>query len=103
MRHVVTLATPSATSAYGDPTFGAQRTIRAQVANTVKRRALATSGGIIEDVSVCRVLTYDPVYVGDRMWLPGQNTADNDAAQTVRQVTPRLSTVDGRTLYEVEA
>lgn len=103
MRHTVTLATPSAMDAYGDPTYGAQRTIQAQVANTVKRRALATSGSMIEDVSVCRVLTYDPVYVGDRMWLPGADATDANAAQTVRQVTPRLSTVDGRTLYEVEA
>ena len=99
MRQTVTVASVSSTSSYGDPTFGAQRTIRAQVTRKTRRRS---RGAVTEEVSTPRLLTYDKVSEGDRVWLPGADVATASTAQTVRSVEVLASTTDGRTLYGVE-
>lgn len=95
----MTVASVSGRSSAGDPTFGAQRTIQAQVTRKTQRR---TKGAVTEDVSTPRLLTYDAVTEGDRVWLPGADTTSAGAAQTVRSVAVLASTTDGRTLYDVE-
>lgn len=99
MRAVVTVASPSGRSSAGDPTFGAQRTLRAQVTRKTVRRS---RGAVTEDVSAPRILTYGAVAKGDRVWLPGADTTSAAAAETVRSVVVLASTTDGRVLYDVE-
>jgi len=93
----VTIAHCTGVNESGDPAFGAQTTIKARVEHGTKV-LLGPSGEAIDYEQI--VATCDPIAQTDRVWLPGDNTADNNAAR--RPITvKRATTFDGvTTLYE---
>lgn len=94
----VTLSHQTAVSESGDPTLGTQTTIKARVEHGSK---LLTGAGGEALAYEHAFVTADAVLQTDRVWLPGDNTADATAAR--RPITVRkAATLDGATtLYEV--
>lgn len=99
MTDVVTVAAVSGVSASGDPTFSAQRTIKARVEQRVRNERFVDKSERISDTVV---LTHDTIRVGERCWLPGTDTGSADEAREVLRVNAGASLVDGTTLYEAE-
>ncbi len=79
----------------GDPTFGAQTTMKARVER--KRGTTFRSDGT-ETAYDHKVATTSELFLNDRVWLPGANTADANAA--VRPINSRFADwLTGRTGY----
>jgi len=93
----VTFSPPASVSAAGDPTFGAQTTARARVEYGTKfiygrdNTELQCEAVIASDVEIP---------MGSRIWLPGTNPSDNNAAK--RPLTVKRASSPGGTLTVYE-
>lgn len=76
-RDTVSVASVTGKSAYGDPTYGAPRTVAARLESA---RRLVRSGRGDDLVSNHRLFTTTPIVLSDRVWLPGASTADANAS-----------------------
>lgn len=93
----VTIAAETGRSSYGDPTFGSQTTIAARV-EAVDKLVIGPDGNELRAQHA--VASEDEIKTTDRMWLPGDDTADTTAAR--RALVVRYSRFPGETagLYE---
>lgn len=97
MHQTVTFATKATVDGYGDPTFSAQTAISARVES--KRDILrGTDGTEIESNHVVFSATQIPLDA--RVWLPGDNTADDSAARRVVDSRAIPSLRNTQVLYE---
>jgi hypothetical protein len=94
----VTVAEPSGVSAYGDPTFGTKRTVKARVEGGP---LLVKDGSGVEVQADYRIVTESEISVQSRVWLPGDDTTDNNAARRPVSVRSASTKSGGATLYEV--
>lgn len=93
----VTVAAEAGISGYGDPTYGSQTTVAARVEYDSKLLT-APDGSVLEVTH--RIASIVEIPLRARVWLPGDNTGDNNAAKRVVSVG-KGSTPDGReTIYE---
>lgn len=92
---VATMQVPTGVSA-GDPTWGAQTTVRCRVEYGTKL-IIKSDGTQME--SEASLVSEVNIPEGARLWLPGENTADNNAASRVI-ITKKAATFDGYSLYE---
>lgn len=83
------VASPSAPSTHGDPSFSSPRPIAARVehARVLRPEEVAFSH---------RIFTTEAVSVGDRLWLPGEPTT-NERARPVQEVR-RVASLNGATM-----
>jgi len=77
MIDTITVAEVSGASTSGDPTFGAQSTLKARVEEEVG--IVATADGE-QTTYTHKIATETQIGVNARVWLPGANTGDNNAA-----------------------
>lgn len=94
----VTIAHQTSVSESGDPVFGSQSTFLGRVEHVSKLVAGPDGTQMTADHVIA---TQAIVVQTDRLWLPGDDTSDNNAAR--RPITIRKATTfDGSTtLYEV--
>lgn len=89
MCDTITVASQTGANSSGDPTYGAQRTLRARVVDGVD--AGKTENPPATTVVYCE----SEILVTDRLWLPGSSTsAVNDARRPMR--VERARDVTGR-------
>jgi len=94
----VTVARKTGKSSYGDPTFGAQFTIKARVENYTQ---LVVDPDGNEQRANHRIATQNQIYDTDRIWLPGDNTSSSDAARRAIKVAKATTKSGSALLYEV--
>jgi hypothetical protein len=92
----ITVASPIGTSAGGDLTFGSQVTMKARVEREVKEVVTADGSTV---VAYHRVATEAEIPLSARVWLPGDNTADTNAAKRPL-MSKRASTIGGYSFSE---
>jgi head-tail adaptor len=80
-----------AANGYGDPTWGSQSTLAAKVMSSQKR--IINAQGTLVQASH-ELLTETALTLGDRVWIPGDDTTKTTAARVVLQSVGE-STVDG--------
>lgn len=93
----VTVAKQTAVSTSGDPTFGTQTTLKARHEKTTKV-VLSTDGAERRADDV--IITESVIDETDRVWLPGDDTGDNNAARRPLMVRNADIPSDGYTLFE---
>ena len=94
----VTIATPNGRSNAGDPSFAAQTTVAARV-ELDTRIVEGADGSTTESTHV--VLTLAEVKKGSRIWLPGDNTADNKVAKRAISIKEASIPSYGYTIWEI--
>ena len=98
MTDTVTLAASSGVSTSGDPTWSAQREIAARV---VWGHDLVRQSDGTEIESSVKVATHDAVTMGDRIWLPGDDTSSTEEARKPISISHATLPGCSLTLYEV--
>lgn len=95
----VTVQSQTGSNNYGDPSFGAQSTIKGRVMS-VRRKVMTEKGSTVADVSV--FVTDQPIKTGDLLWLPDTDTTKTQQARRLGSVRS-ARTLDGATThYEVD-
>lgn len=88
----ITIAAPSGVSNYGDPTFGAQSTLSARVE---KKESIVLDINGNERRVAWQVASLTAIALNSRVWLPGDDTADNTEARrpvSIESATTKPST-----------
>lgn len=93
----ITVALPGAPTSYGEPTWGAQATMRARVEFGTKMM-FGADGTQRECEAVIATTTELPLHA--RIWLPGANTGDANAAKRPIQIKRASRPGGGLTVYE---
>lgn len=83
LTETITVQSVTGHTSAGDPTYGAQGTLAARIERNAARSADAEGQ---QDGSSTRLFTFGALKVGDLVWLPEDNTADQDQARVVMQV-----------------
>jgi hypothetical protein len=78
LTQTVTIAPMTGVGNSGDPTYGAQVTKKARVQTGIK---IVASGTENERQATHTIYLEESVGLNDRIWLPGDNTADTTAAR----------------------
>lgn len=81
----ITVASVTGHSSAGDPTYAAQRTMAARIERNAIRGADAEGE---RDSPIHRLFTTEQLVVGDLVWLPEADTADQNQAVVAKDVTP---------------
>jgi hypothetical protein len=68
LNQTITVQSPSGSSDYGDPTWGAKRDVRARVELT--RKKVRSAAGELVDMTHM-VFTTEAITINDRIWVPG--------------------------------
>lgn len=87
----ITVASVTGHSSAGDPTYAAQRTMPARIERNASRSADAEGE---RDSPLHKVFTSEQLVVGDLVWLPEADTADQNQAVVAKDVTPERA-LDG--------
>jgi len=96
MIHTVTLASQAGVSNAGDPTYGAQAAIKARVEHKMQK-FITPEGNNVQ--AAHRLISESEVKMGDRVWLPGDDTAD--VTESRRPIwVGQAETTGGYILYE---
>jgi hypothetical protein len=97
MTHTVTKASKSGRGNSGDPTYGAQSTIKARVEHVTK---LVMNADGNEQAAHSRLISESEILLTDRVWLPGDDTAEvNESKQPIAVGHADIPDT-GYTLYE---
>lgn len=78
LTQTITVAPVTGVGNSGDPTYGAQVTKKARVQSGLK---IVASGTESERQATHTIYLEESVGLNDRIWLPGDNTADNTEAR----------------------
>jgi hypothetical protein len=97
MTQDVTYAVKSGRSSSGDPSYGAQSTVKAR---WEKKAKLVISADGNEEAAEGRLVSETEIPLLSRVWLPGDNTSEiNESKKPIN--VGKAQTPDGYTLYEV--
>lgn len=94
----ITVASVSSRNTRGDPVFGAQNAYPARV-EPITRLTRSAQGQ--EAIADTRVFTTQAINLTDRIWVPGANTSDPNAARVPLSVRSSSTKAKSYTLYEV--
>jgi hypothetical protein len=93
MRDAVTVASQAGANESGDPTYGPQRTLKARV-------VYGASVGKTENPPEVVVYCEQELLVTDRIWLPGADPADANAASRPAKVGRARAMTGARSLWK---
>lgn len=94
LRQIISVATQTSVSAAGDPSFAAPTAVAARVEDDVSTTSSKDGG---ERVSRKRIVTEAAIRISDRIWLPGDSTADASLARSpmsVQELPDELGSTD---------
>lgn len=74
----------------GEPSWGTPRTVRCRIESKLQ---MVRKPDNTEVQSISTLYTDEPIGIGDRIWLPGENTSDPNVAHTPINIlgTPDLA------------
>lgn len=97
--NTVTVASVASVDKYGKPTYATARTVKARVQKS--RKLLRRPGGE-EALSQATIYTLEEVFLTDRVWLPGANTALLEQALSPISLNSSPDKAGARTLFRVD-
>lgn len=98
-RETITVASVASVGLRGVPVLGPQRQVKARVERVSRFLRTTTKQ---EVVSSHKVYTATEILPTDRVWLPGANTTDANAARIPAALTSTPDRSGAFTLYEVD-
>lgn len=96
--HTITVAPMTGRNAAGDPTFGPQVPVLARVESGKILSLNGALGNVLQATHVA--VTKVPINVNDRVWLPGDSTADTSQARRPLSIRNAPIKNGSFTLYE---